>query len=270
LTGSLRASIAGSVHDDLVAVVSETVECALGEDGIIEEGNPLFDGAVGGDDGRSSPVSLNDDLIEVAGLLSIEAAESEVIDDEEFRHEQAAQDSLGGVVGTRLVDGPEQVIAAQEEDAAAGPTGSMPQCARERGFSHADRAEEDHALATVEKAEAEEVTDAVAIEADRDIPIEFFKGLLLVEAGPLGSVGEILSLAPIDFVLEREFEKVERCREAFCAYAARSGRTGTRPDSLSRFRTALSEGLTSIMIRSPFVCDERSCQRGAGSERTAG
>jgi hypothetical protein len=120
VAGSLAAPVTGSIHDDLVAVVREAIERALGEDRVIEEGNPFLDGAVGGDDGRSSPVSLDDDLIEIAGLLGIEASESEVVDDEEVGREEIAQDSLGGVVGTRLVDRLEQVIAAQEEDTAAG------------------------------------------------------------------------------------------------------------------------------------------------------
>lgn len=78
--------------------MSETVQGALGEDGIVEQGDPLVDGAVGGDDGRGASMALDDDLVEVAGLLGIEAPQSEIIDDQEVWCQQAAQDPFGGVV----------------------------------------------------------------------------------------------------------------------------------------------------------------------------
>ena len=58
--------------------MGQTVEGTLGQDGIVEEGDPLLDGPVGGDDGGASAVPLNDDLVEVAGLLGIKAAEAKV------------------------------------------------------------------------------------------------------------------------------------------------------------------------------------------------
>ena len=53
---------------------------------------------------RRLPASaLDDDLVGVAGLPGVEAAQAEVIDDEQVRREDAAQDPLGGVVGAGLV-----------------------------------------------------------------------------------------------------------------------------------------------------------------------
>jgi hypothetical protein len=89
LTGALSGAVAVAFHDDLVGVAGEAVECAPGEDGIIEEGDPLVDGAVGGDDGGGSTVALDDDLAEVAGLPGVEPAESEVVDDEQVGIEEA-------------------------------------------------------------------------------------------------------------------------------------------------------------------------------------
>jgi hypothetical protein len=63
--------------------VGEAVEGALGQDGVIEEGGPFVDGPVGGDDGGGAAVALDDDLVEVAGLLGVEAAEAEVVEDVE-------------------------------------------------------------------------------------------------------------------------------------------------------------------------------------------
>ena len=45
VSGPLPAAVAGSVHDDLVCVVSQPVECTLGEDRVIEERDPFFHGS---------------------------------------------------------------------------------------------------------------------------------------------------------------------------------------------------------------------------------
>jgi len=45
----LPFSVALAVDDDLVGVVSEAVDGALGEDGVVEQRDPFVDGAVGGD-----------------------------------------------------------------------------------------------------------------------------------------------------------------------------------------------------------------------------
>jgi hypothetical protein len=50
-----------SLHDDLVPVVSEPVEGALGEDRVIKKRDPLLDRAVEGHDGQSAAVPLDDE-----------------------------------------------------------------------------------------------------------------------------------------------------------------------------------------------------------------
>ena len=78
----LSLSVAVALDDDLVGVVGEPIDCTLGEYGIVEQRNPLIDSTIAGEDGGSAPVALEDDLVEIAGLLGIETAESEVVDDE--------------------------------------------------------------------------------------------------------------------------------------------------------------------------------------------
>lgn len=92
--------------------MGEAIEGALGEDRIVEQSDPLVDGPVAGDDGGGAPVAFEDDLVEVTRLFRAEAPEPEVIEDEEVGGEQAAEHLLGGVVGTGLVKGLEQVVGA--------------------------------------------------------------------------------------------------------------------------------------------------------------
>jgi hypothetical protein len=42
----LAAAVAVALDDDLVGVVGEAIEGALGENGVIEEGDPLLNAAV--------------------------------------------------------------------------------------------------------------------------------------------------------------------------------------------------------------------------------
>ena len=59
--------------------MGEAVEGAVGEDGIVEEGDPLIDGAIARDDGGGAPVPLHEDIVEIAGLLGGELAQPEVV-----------------------------------------------------------------------------------------------------------------------------------------------------------------------------------------------
>ena len=154
-------------------------------------------------------MALEDDFVEVARLLGIEAAQREVVDDEDVGSEEAAEHPLGGVIGAGLVEVLEEVVGAQEEDVAAGAAGGVSQRAGEKRFPDADGAEEDGVLVALDEAETEEVAHAIAIEGNGGVPVEAFQGLLLVEAGAIESEGEIRVIAPVDLVLEDEFEEVE-------------------------------------------------------------
>ena len=61
----------------------------------------------------------------------------------------------------------------------------------------------------LEEAQAEEILDAVAVEGHGRVPVEAFEGLLLLEACTGDPHREVLLVAPVDLVLEREFEELE-------------------------------------------------------------
>ena len=60
--------------------MGEPIESALRQDRVVEERDPLLDGAVAGDDGRGPPMPLEQDLVEVIGLLGSKAPQGEVVD----------------------------------------------------------------------------------------------------------------------------------------------------------------------------------------------
>ena len=68
--------------------MGETIEGAVGEDGVVKEGDPLLNGAVAGD-GRGRPtMPFDEDIVEVTGLLGGELSEAEVVHDEEVQASQ--------------------------------------------------------------------------------------------------------------------------------------------------------------------------------------
>ncbi len=207
--GPLSLAIALAFEDDLVGVVGESVDGALGEDGIVEERDPLVDGSIGSQYRRSTAVPFEDDLVEVTGLLGIETAQREVVDDEDVWSEQATEDLLGGMVGASLVKVSQQVVGAQEQDVATGPAGGVTKGAGEKRLADADGTEEDDVLLALEEAEAEEIADAIAVEGNGGVLVEALQGLLLLESGAVESEREVLVVAPIDLVLEDEFEQIE-------------------------------------------------------------
>ena len=57
------------LHHHLMRPVGEAIEGAVGEDGIVEEGDPFLAGAVAGDHRCGSTMPFDEDVVKVAGLL---------------------------------------------------------------------------------------------------------------------------------------------------------------------------------------------------------
>lgn len=74
--------IAFAFELDLKGVVRQTVQSALGKNGVIEQRNPLVDVSIGGEDGGGTSVAFDDDFVDVVGLRGVEPPQSEVIEDE--------------------------------------------------------------------------------------------------------------------------------------------------------------------------------------------
>ena len=199
-------------------------------------------------------MTLDDDLVEVAGLLRVQAAEPEVVEDEQVRREQRADDALGGVVGPGLVDHPKHVVAAEEEGLEAGAAGAVSQGAGEDGLADADGSEEEHVLALLEKRKAEEITHAVAVEGDRRVPVEVLEGVRLREAGAVEAVREVLVLPPVDLVLKRELKEVEGSEPGLGRLGGPVGQDGDEPRELEPLEHGLERGFDIVHGQPPWGC----------------
>ena len=52
-----------------MGAMREAIEGAVGEDRVVEEGDPFVDGPIARDDGRRATVPFDEHVVEVAGLL---------------------------------------------------------------------------------------------------------------------------------------------------------------------------------------------------------
>ena len=75
--------VARAFDDDLVAGVGQAIQSAVAQDGVIEEAQPFVHGPVAGDDEAGRPMPVEDEFVEVGGLLGGQAMETQVIEDEQ-------------------------------------------------------------------------------------------------------------------------------------------------------------------------------------------
>ena len=84
--------VAGALDDDLVAGVGQAVQGAVAEDGIVEETEPLIHGPVAGDDETGRPVPVEDEFVEVGGLLGGKPVQAQVVEDKQIGREEGLID----------------------------------------------------------------------------------------------------------------------------------------------------------------------------------
>ena len=84
-----------------MGAVREAIERAVGEDGVVEEGDPFVHRPVACDDRGGVSITLDEDVVEIARLLGGELAQAEVVEEAQVRREPAPQFPLKGLsVGT--------------------------------------------------------------------------------------------------------------------------------------------------------------------------
>ena len=133
-------------------MVQEAIHGGGGEEGVAEEGIPLGDVAVGGDEGGAPFVALADDLVEVHRLIVGERPEAEVINDEEPRRGETGQLAIVAAVAAGGAEGGEHLVGGDVEGAVARQTGSLTNGLGEVGLADTGRADEYEVGVGVEEA----------------------------------------------------------------------------------------------------------------------
>lgn len=123
--GREGVAVAVALQLDDVGVIQQAVHGRAGEEGVAEEGVPLLNGPVAGDDGRPALVATSDDLVEVVGLVVAEGAESEVVEDEEVGTGEAEEASVVALVGPGGAEFVEHLVGLDIQGGVSGPAGAV-------------------------------------------------------------------------------------------------------------------------------------------------
>ena len=91
-------SVAGALNDYLVAGISQAVQGAVAQDGVIKQSQPLLYRPVAGDNKAGLAVPGDNQLIEVGRLLGGKPLQPKVVHDEQVRAEEGAEGLLQGMV----------------------------------------------------------------------------------------------------------------------------------------------------------------------------
>jgi hypothetical protein len=73
--------------------MNEAVEDGIGQRRVVEEGVPMFDGKLAGDECRAAVIAVIEDLEEVAFSSFSKWDESEIVDDDEVGFSELTQES---------------------------------------------------------------------------------------------------------------------------------------------------------------------------------
>ncbi len=141
----------------------------------------------------------DDQLIQGGAPLSREAAQAEVIQDQQVWRQVAAEDLLKSMVRARLAQLLEEPIRAPRAPSGR-PAPWRPQGPGPRRSSRRPRADDQHVFLALEEVEREDVLELATIELNRSRPIELVQGDALLKAGLEQVPLQGLLLAPLDHV----------------------------------------------------------------------
>ena len=125
----------------------------MGEERVGHEGEPLDGVTVGGDDGGCVAVAFDDELVEVGGVGVVEAAEGEVIENEQVDTDQLAEFGVATVVEPGGAEALEELVGPFEPDRVPAADGGVAEGGGDERLADADRAEDQGVVGVVDEAE---------------------------------------------------------------------------------------------------------------------
>ena len=135
----------------------------MGEQGVGGHGQPFGGFSVGGHDGGLGLVAFDHDFVEVAGFGGVEAAQREVVDDEDVDGCQPADLGVDGVVEAGGAQPGEQLVCAAEYHGVTSANSHVSQCCCQVCLADADGSVNDSGLAGVEEPQRGQVTEQGAV-----------------------------------------------------------------------------------------------------------
>lgn len=182
-------------------------EGSVREDRVSEEAAPFGDTAVRCGDERRAAVALDDQRVEVLGLLLGQAVESEVIQYQKVRGQVAAEDGLEAEVSTALAEFAQEQVGSAEENRVVCPGGGCAESLSQEGLADADRSDEQDVLLALKEVQGEGFVEMATVELDWRGPVEVLEPDLLLQAGGQESSFECEMVATLHFVGQDQREE---------------------------------------------------------------
>ena len=140
-------------------MVGEAVDEGDGAGGVGEDGVPLLEGQVGGEEQGAVLVAAADELEEEVGGAGVVGEVSDLIDDEQSGPGVVTETPLEGARGLLAVEVEEEVGGGGEEGGVAGKDGLVGDVLGEHGFPEALGTDQDYVLAAGEEVEGEDALE---------------------------------------------------------------------------------------------------------------
>ena len=146
-------------------MVQQSVQQGRSHDIVAEDGAPVLEATIGGEDSGAFLVAGIDQLEEQVGAAGLQGQVTDLIDDEQGGPVDVAQARGEGTGAFGLGERGHEFGQGREIDALMGLDGGDPQGDGQVTFTDAGRAEQVDGLASVDEAELGQGEDAVAVEA---------------------------------------------------------------------------------------------------------
>ncbi|QDE71504.1 hypothetical protein BHS05_33325 [Myxococcus xanthus] len=190
-----------------MGVVEEPVHGGAGHEWVAKEGRPLFDGAVGGDDGAAALVALADHLVEVHRLVLSQAAQAEVIDDEQVGRGEAQEALVVAAFAACGAQLHEHFVGADVEGAEARAAGAVAEGLGQVGLADAGGADDEDVVVALQEGAGAQFQHLGLGDAGVEVEVEVLEGAGVLEGGTAHALGELLGVATFHLVAQQAVEE---------------------------------------------------------------
>ena len=118
-------------------MVQQAIQDGIGNGGFADDGVPVFDWALAGDDGGSFAIAVLDDFEQVVSLGIVKRSQEQIVEDEQLDFGQAVEGFEMRAVGFGLEQHFKQARGAQIEHGVAEASGEVTERASEVALAHA-------------------------------------------------------------------------------------------------------------------------------------
>ena len=127
-------------------MVQQAVQDGIGDGGFADDGMPVFDRALAGDDGGIFLIAVLDDFEQIVALRIIERSQKQIIEDKQLDLGQAGERFEMRAIGFGLEEHFEQTRSAQIEHGVTLAGGEVAERAGDITFAHAGGAGQEHGM----------------------------------------------------------------------------------------------------------------------------